>query len=101
MTDAAEREAREIIHVGVLGVAWIQLADRRDWKSMLIGLLGPNLAAALRARDEEVKRLDLTMRRLGKELDDAVEALRRDGYVPHAGTWISKEERERISKEGP
>ena len=94
MTDAAEQEAEEIIRNGVLGVTWLQLADRHDWKSMLIGLLGPHLATALRARE-------VTMRRLGNELDAAVEVLRRDGYVPHAGTWISREERERISKEGP
>lgn len=39
--------------------------------------------------------------RLREERDAAVKILSRLGLVPHAGTWITREEQAAISKDGP
>ena len=64
--------------------------------------------AALRTRDERIAeeraRADKNFEsyeRVKVLYSAAAVILHRDGYVSHAGTWISKEERERISKDGP
>ena len=38
---------------------------------------------------------------LARQLKSAVTVLARHGFCEHAGTWISREEADRISKDGP
>ena len=66
-----------------------------------VGELEHNWQTYLDAPEPVVQTLSRQRDELARQLKSAVTVLARHGFCEHAGTWISREEADRISKDGP